>query len=145
PGNPIKEQDLPRARTLLLAMAENGYLPAYADLAELEMRHANPREAMKWTQVYLYFTRTVARDFAEDADDLLFQRTAYNGNLLARVHMIWSRSRQYLPRKLIREDLNDYLSTQGSALPARVREHQSGMHRRASGQDIGTVSLVGDR
>ena len=42
PGNPMP-QDVPKARELILPMAEAGYLPAYADLAEMEMRHAHGR------------------------------------------------------------------------------------------------------
>lgn len=143
PGN-LVPQDLPKARGLIRTMAEDGYLPAYADLAEMEMRHANAREAMKWTQVYLYFTRTVLQDYLSGADDMQFQRSAYNGNLLARVEIIWKWPRPRLPRKLVREDVEAYLATHETAVAQRMREREEGMHRRASAQDIGLVRVAND-
>ena len=140
PGN-LVPQDLPKARGLLRAMAEDGYLPAYADLVELEMRHANAREAMKWTQVYLYFMRTVRQDYLE-ADDMQYHRSAYNGNLLARVEAIW-RWKRPAPRSSITEDLQDYLAAHGT-VASRMREREEGMHRRASGQDMGPVRVAND-
>ena len=141
PGN-LVAQDLPKARKLIRAMAEDGYLHAYADLAEIEMRHANAREAMKWTQVYLYFTRTVRQDYVDDAHDLQFQRSAYNGNLLARVEIIWRWPRPPLPRRLVREDLNAYLAQHGTAVAKRMRERQEGMHSSASSQTGGPIRLA---
>ena len=66
PGN-LLPQDLDKARALIRPMAEDGYLPAFADLAEMEMRHANAREAMKWTQLYLYYVDKVLLPGIEDA------------------------------------------------------------------------------
>lgn len=143
PGN-LVPQDLPKARGLIRAMAEDGYLPAYADLAEMEMRHANAREAMKWTQVYLHFTRTVRQDYIDDADDLQYQRSAYNGNLLTRVEVIWKWALPPLPRQAKREDLNEYLAVHGTAVTRRMREREEGMHRRTSAQDIGLVRVASE-
>ncbi|MGH8072573.1 MAG: hypothetical protein ACREO4_00680 [Lysobacter sp.] len=140
PGN-LVPQDLEKARGLILAMAEDGYLPAYADLAEMEMRHANAREAMKWTQVYLYFTRTVRNDYLE-AGDMQYQRSAYNGNLLARVEAIWRWKRP--PRRLVREDLAAYLADHGVEVARRMKAREEGMHRRASGTDLAPAQLAND-
>ena len=57
PGN-LVARDLDRARSLILAYAESGYINAYADLAELELKAGNARDAMKWTQVYLSLLKT---------------------------------------------------------------------------------------
>ena len=141
PGNPMP-QDVPKARELILPMAEAGYLPAYADLAEMEMRHAHGREAMRWTQVYLYFVKKVAMAATEDADDLQFQRSGYNGNLLARTTLIWKYSHPRLPRKQIAEDLNAYLAGHCADVQRRMEERGQGMHLRASAQDGGPVRLT---
>ncbi|MFP7722937.1 hypothetical protein [Lysobacter sp. A3-1-A15] len=141
PGN-LLPQDLPKARRLIRAMAEDGYLPAYADLAEMEMRHANAREAMKWTQAYLYFTREVRQAFIDDADDLQYQRSAYNGNLLARVEIISKWARPPLPSKVKREDLKDYLAVHGAPVAKRMLERERGTHARASAQDAALIGLA---
>ena len=140
PGN-LVQQDVEKARGLILPMAESGYLPAYADLAEMEMRHANAREAMKWTQVYLYFAREIRRDYL-DTEDMQYQRSAYNGNLLTRVEAIsrWKR----VPRRFVREDLNDYLAIHEAEVAKRMREREDGMHRHASGQETGPVRVAND-
>lgn len=143
PGN-LVPQDLSKARGLIRAMAEDGYLPAYADLAEMEMRHANAREAMKWTQVYLHFTRAVRQDYLDDADDLQYQRSAYNGNLLTRVEIIWKWALPPLPRQLKRDDLNEYLAAHGTAVTRRMREREEGMRRRGWAQDFGLVRVASE-
>lgn len=147
PGN-LLPQDVEKARALILPMAESGYLPAYADLAEMEMRHANAREAMKWTQVYLHFVQEVQADYVDDADEKRFQRTAYNSHLLARTELVWNRlTRPSPPRRLIREDLDTYLNQQGEALPRRIHEYLQGLHRRNSAQNgdlVRTTSTTQD-
>lgn len=136
PGNPLA-QDVPRARELIRPMAEEaGYIGAFADLAEMEMRHANARQAMIWTQVYLYLVREVLMQDA-DADQRHFQRSAYNGNLLTRVELIWNWTRPVLSRKLKGEDFRAYLATQPQLLQ-RVRAYEAGSaQRRASAQNLG--------
>lgn len=134
PGNPLP-QDVAKARELILPMAESGYLPAYADLAEMEMRHANTREAMKWTQVYLYFVDHVLVAGTKDADVAQYERSAYNANLLGRVEFLWNHIPPYLPRRLVNEDLNAYLHEHGDDVARRMRERQDGLHLRASAQD----------
>lgn len=144
PGNPLP-QDVEKAIELIRPMAEDGYLAAFADLAEMQMRHANAREAMRWTQVYLHFVRKVQMDFAEDADALQYNRAAYNGNLLARTEIIWKNyARPPLPRRTVAEDLNAYLSEHGASVTARMRERQQGLHRRVSAQDAGQARVASD-
>ena len=82
-------QDIAKACTLILPVAEAGYPPAYADLAEMEMRHAQAREAMKWTQVYLHFVDEVLLEGARWRCAPVPTRPPYNGNPLNRVELIW--------------------------------------------------------
>lgn len=134
PGNPLI-QDVAKARELILPMAESGYLPAYADLAEMEMRHAHTREAMKWTQVYLYFVDHVLVAGTKDADVAQYERSAYNANLLGRVEFLWRHFPPTLPDRLIEADLNAYLHDHGEDVTRRMRQRQDGLHLRASSQD----------
>lgn len=141
PGN-LLPQDIEKARELILPMAESGDLGAYADLAEMEMRHANARDAMKWTQVYLHFVDKVLLPTLKDASDAHFQRSAYNGNLLARTELIWKYARPSLPRKLVREDFRAYLDEHGTQVEQRMRERRAGGQRRASAQDGGRTHVT---
>ncbi len=133
PGN-LVGRDIERARPLIKAMAEDGYLPAYADLAEMEMRHGSYRKAMQWTQVYLYFVKTLKRPFM-DADEAQYHRSAYNGHLLTRAEVVWGWQKPAVPRKRIREDFNAYLEAHGKAVEQRMRERMEGYHVRASAQN----------
>lgn len=146
PGN-LLPQDLDKARALILPMAESGYLPAFADMAEMEMRHANPREAMKWTQVYLSFVDKVQLAGVKDGNDIQYQRSAYNGNLLARVELIWKHSRLSLSRKWVNQDFNAYLTEHGAAVLQRMQARQQGQGLRVSAQDGGDTHVTrnGDR
>lgn len=142
PGNPVP-QNIAKARELIRPMAEDGYLPAFADLAEMEMRHANAREAMKWTQVYLHFVESVQTAYIDDADSLQFQRSAYNSHLLARTDFLWRRlTRPALPHKLVGEDLKAYLAQHGDRVGARMRERFEGRRARVSAQDGGLVEVT---
>ncbi|GHC01861.1 hypothetical protein GCM10010080_14460 [Thermomonas carbonis] len=141
PGN-LLPQDIDKARALILPMAESGHLGAYADLAEMEMRHANARDAMKWTQVYLHYVEKLLIPALDDASDTRFQRSAYNGNLLARTELIWRYARPSLPRKLVREDFNAYLDQHGKQVEQRMRERQAGRNLRASAQDGGPTHVT---
>ncbi|MBB1087794.1 hypothetical protein H4F99_04745 [Lysobacter sp. SG-8] len=135
PGNPLP-QDVEKARALILPMAEDGYLPAYADLAEMEMRHAHAREAMQWTQVYLHFVQDVQADYVDETESARFMRSAYNSHLLARSDLVARRlTRPPLSRRTIREDLDDYLATHGEAVAARMRDRFEGRRGRISAQD----------
>lgn len=142
PGN-LLEQDVAKARELIRPMAEDGYLPAFADLAEMEMRHANGREAMKWTQVYLHFVQDVQADYIDDAEDAHFQQSAYNSHLLARTGFVWRElTSPRLPRELIDEDLDAYLAEHGGHVERRMRARMEGLHRRVSAQDGGPVRVI---
>lgn len=141
PGN-LLPRDIPRAQELIRAMAEDGYLPAYADLAEMVMRHGDPREAMQWTQVYLYFVKNVQRPRMADADDAQFHRSAYNGHLLTRAEVVWTWLRPALPRRVVREDLGAYLAEHRSHVEKRMRERMQGVSDRASAQDGTGVRLA---
>jgi TPR repeat protein len=142
-GN-LVPQDVAKARELIRPMAEDGYLPAFADLAEMEMRHANTREAMKWTQVYLHFVQNVQADYVDDADARRYMSTAYNSHLLARTDFLWRRlTRPPLPRELVDEDLAAYLAERGDHVTRRMRERLEGQHRRASAQDGGPTGVAG--
>ena len=132
PGN-LLPQDVAKARELLLPSALDGDILAFADLAEMEMRHANGREAMRWTQLYLHFVRTVQMPGIDDADDVQYQRSAYNGNLLTRSTLVWGWARPHLPRRLIREDLNAWLDQHGADVTQRMRERQQGWNEAMSG------------
>lgn len=140
PGN-LVARDIERARGLLLAMAEDGYLDAYADLAEMEMRHGEPRKAMQWTQVYLHFSRRVVWPEIDDPSRMRYQRSAYHGHLLMRATSVWRWPQPTMPKRLIREDLDAYLDVHGARVEARMRERQGGALRRAStlDGDIGRV------
>lgn len=133
PGN-LLPRDVPKARTLIRAMAEDGYLPAYADLAEMDMRNDAYRESMQWTQVYLHFVKTVQRP-RMDADAAQFQRSAYNGHLLTRAEVVWGWQKPAVPRKRITEDFNAYLTEHGRSVEQRMRERFDGQRARVSAQD----------
>lgn len=142
PGN-LLEQDVAKARELIRPMAEDGYLPAFADLAEMEMRHANGREAMKWTQVYLHFVQDVQADYIDDAEAAHYQQSAYNSHLLRRTGFVWRElTRPRLPRELIDEDLDAYLAEHGEHVERRMRERMEGPHQRVSAQDGGPVRVI---
>jgi hypothetical protein len=133
PGNLVGE-DIAKAKELIQAMAMDGYLPAFADLAEMVMREGEHREAMLWTQVYLHLVRTVQRP-GVDADDAQFMRTAYNGHLLTRAETVWRWQKPAVPRRRVTEDLNAWLSEHGASVHKRMTERQQGSDRRASAQD----------
>ncbi len=133
PGN-LLPRDIQKARTWIRAMAEDGYLPAYADLAEMDMRNEAYRESMQWTQVYLHFVQNVQRPLA-DADTAQFQRSGYNGHLLTRAEVVWRWQKPSVPRKRVNEDLNAYLDAHGEAVGQRMRHRFEGRLARTSAQD----------
>lgn len=119
PGN-LVPQDTARARELLLQVAEAGRLSVYADLAEMALRQGDAREAMQWTQVYLYFVKNVEKEFL-DKEDARFTSAGYNGNLLLRAERAWRKTRPRLDRKLIEADLSDYVQQSGREVRDRIR------------------------
>lgn len=144
PGNPLP-QDVDRAAGLIRPMAEDGYLQAFADLAEMYMRHAQPREAMKWTQVYLHFSLKLQAAFPGGGDAVQYNRSAYNGNLLARTETIWKHLAQPpLPRRLVKEDLNAYLDEHQTEVFARMLERRQGLRGLTSAQEGGPAWLAND-
>lgn len=144
PGN-VVAQDFAKARELILPMAEDGYLPAFADLAEMEMRQVHSREAMKWTQVYLYFVDDVQADYIDDLDTKWYQHTAYNSQLLSRTDFIWRKfTHPPLPDRLVKEDLDAYLAQHEDRVARRMRERMQGQHQRASAQDGAPTGVAND-
>lgn len=121
PGN-LVEKDLPRARELLLNSGEEGNLIAYADLAEIALKEKQPREAMKWVQVYLYFVKTRGNF---DPDSWSFDRSGYNADLLARAGNAWRKAKPALPRDWIGADLNAYLAGRKQAVTAAIANHDA--------------------
>lgn len=142
PGN-LVAQDIEKAHRLILPMAEDGYLSAFADLAEMDMRHVNVREAMKWTQVYLYFVKNVQADYIDDADDRWFEGTAYNAHLLARVDFLWRKmTRPPLPTRLVKEDLDAWLAQHSQAVTRRMRARMDASHGRVSAAEASPVRVA---
>ena len=143
PGN-LLPKDTARARDLLLAGAEGGRLSSYADLAEMALREGDAREAMKWTQVYLYFVKTVTRSLM-DNESVKFNSAGYNGNLLLRAERAWRKARPRLDRKLIDQDLSAYVAQSGREVAERIRSSQTETRRRttASTPDELRVKNVG--
>lgn len=134
PGN-LLPQDIEKARELIQPMALDGYVDAFADLAEMEMRHANARKAMKWTQLYLHFVQDVKADYIDDIDSRHFQRSAYNADLLARVEFVWRHlADPPLPRRLIDQDLDAWLAKHEDHVARRMRERMEGVYQRGPAQ-----------
>ncbi len=136
PGN-LLPRDIPRAQRFIRAMAENGYLPAYADLAEMVMRHGDHREQMKWTQVYLNFVEKAQRPLMKDGREIQFHRSAYNAHLLRRAEVVWRWQKRLPARRVVREDLNEYLTQQESRVLPLLQAREAGTFRRVSAQDAG--------
>ncbi|HEV8694146.1 MAG TPA: hypothetical protein VGQ93_08200 [Lysobacter sp.] len=121
PGN-LLAKNVQKAQELILASAEDGYLFAYADLAEMALNEKQPREAMKWTQVYLYFLTRHSDRF--DRGSGSFDRSGYNAELLARATVAGEAAKPRLSRKLIRADLADYLQSREAAVAAKLLERE---------------------
>ena len=143
PGN-LATRDTARAQELLLASAEAGRMDAYANLAEMALRDGEAREAMKWTQVYLYFVKNVEKSFM-DRESVQFYSAAYNGDLLSRAERAWRRVQPKLDRKLIVEDLSGYVSLYKKQVAERISEEKAEAFKAlAEGSDDGLrVKSVG--
>lgn len=96
-------KDTAKAEPLILAYAEAGFLPAYADLAEMALQDKRARDAMKWTQVYLYLRTHHSEGFNHKTSS--FDRHGYNADLLLRSEAAWARQRPQPARSAITEDL----------------------------------------
>ena len=119
PGN-LVARDLDRARSLILAYAESGYINAYADLAELELKAGNARDAMKWTQVYLSLLKTYSTQY--DSSGGSFDRGGYNANLLLRADEAWREQKPKVSRSEIGPDMNTYLAGRRKQLADGIRK-----------------------
>lgn len=118
PGN-LLPQDTARARELLLGSAEDGYMSAYADLAEMALAEGDAREAMKWTQVYLYFVKNVEKIYM-NKESVQFYSAGYNGDLLLRAERAWRKARPRLDRALINKDLSGYVTHYRDEVATRI-------------------------
>ena len=143
PGN-VVAQDVPRARQLIRPMAEDGHLAAIADMAEMEMRHANVREAMTWTQVYLHYVDRIVSGEIADPRERYFMRSGYNAHLLARATHLWRHLlRPRLPDKQIRSDLGEFLAMYGSRIGRGLAARGSGAAPlRVSAQEGGPTRVT---
>lgn len=123
PGN-LLPQDTAKAHDLLLRSAEAGHMSAYADLAEMALREGDAREAMKWTQVYLYFVKNVEKTFL-DRERARFHSAGYNGDLLLRAERAWRKARPRLDRKLIGEDLSGYVTQDREEVAEHIHDRMT--------------------
>lgn len=124
-GNPVP-RDLERAHALILSFAEDGYVRAYADLAEMALSQKQPREAMKWTQVYLYLLSRHSSTFEPGES---FDRHGYNADLLARADAAWRKARPALDRGLKTSDLQEYLKPRVDLVAVRLKEREEEMRK----------------
>lgn len=118
PGN-LLPKDTARARELLVRSAEAGRLSTYADLAEMALVEGEAREAMKWTQVYLYFLKNVGKVYM-NKERTQFESAGYNADLLLRAERAWRKARPRLDRALIDEDLSTYVTRYRNEVAERI-------------------------
>lgn len=131
PGN-LVERDTGRARELILSYAEEGFLPAYADLAEMALREGQAREAMKWTQVYLYLLTRHSERFDRNGGG--FDRSGYNADLLRRADAAWNRQKPAVNRRAISTDLTEYLASREASIAQKLTEHEADMRKLEAGK-----------
>lgn len=117
PGNPAAK-DVAIARSLIEAYALEGNLQGFADLAEMALEQKQAREAMQWTQVYLYLAAR-ARDIPE-----AFRRSGYNADLLQRAQLAWRKARLPSGQEEISSVFNAYLQPRKVQLDALFLERQ---------------------
>jgi TPR repeat protein len=122
PGN-LVARDPAKAQQLIRAAAEAGHLFAYADLAEMALAEGRTREAMQWTQVYLYLVIHHSDGF--DPASGSFTRSGYNGDLLARALRAWRAAKPRLEQKTMQEDLTDYLRGHEATVVERLRVNET--------------------
>lgn len=129
PGN-LVPKDSQRAKELLLLTAEAGNHLAYADLAEMELKEKQGREAMKWAQVYLYFVKSRSAFGGESA---LFESSGYNGDLLYRAERAWRATKPRLRRDWIAADLSEYLKGRKASILEAVNQSDTAAHKTGPG------------
>lgn len=117
PGNPIPK-NAAEARGLIEGYALEGNLQGFADLAELALEQEQAREAMQWTQVYLYL---VTRHGGTLED---FDRSGYNADLLQRAQVAWRKAKLPSEPEAINAMLNAYLQPRKAELAARFSAKQ---------------------
>jgi hypothetical protein len=130
PGN-LLARDGAKARELLLGDAEAGYTITFADLAEMALAEGQAREAMKWTQVYLYLVKQRA---AFRTKGEMLERSGYNADLLLRAQRAWRAARPRLAQGLVVADLNAYLDGRETAILAAINARDAKAARAGSGQ-----------
>lgn len=143
----LVERDTGKAQELILASAQGGYLFAYADLAEMALKDGRAREAMQWTQVYLYFVTHHSASF--DPARGSFTRSGYNGDLLARSMRAWHAARPRLRVEFIKQDLNDYLSKHEADVITHLKDTEArirsaGTPNTRETKDLRVVRVKGD-
>lgn len=102
-GNPVAKDPV-KAQVLIERYAREGYIHAYADLAEMHLEARNARDAMLWTQVYLYF---VTRHGEKQLN--LDQRHGYGALLLASAYALAQKSDVGVSKKALGQLLDSYL------------------------------------
>lgn len=133
PGNPIPK-DVAEARRLIEGYALEGNLQGFADLAEMALEQEHAREAMQWTQVYLYL---ITRHGSTLND---FERSGYNADLLQRAQVAWRKAKLPTETEVINTMLNAYLQPRKAELAARFVAKQQEIvqpdDKRADGDEL---------
>lgn len=137
PGN-LLAKDTAEARRLIEAYALQGNAIGFADLAELAIAEKQGREAIKWTQVYLYL---VARTDERLSD---MAHSGYNGDLLLRTQEAARKARVQGRAEAAKAELNAYLAEHRDALLGNRRQWNdevvavaAGLASKAGTDDIG--------
>ena len=118
PGNPLPRDSI-RARQSLGQAGLAGVEDAYRDQAELALADGNARDAMLWTQVWLWL---------HDIDSARARKTAqgYDADLLQRATRAWRAAR--LANAQIQPLLDEFFRERG---PTLLAEHHRIPERRA--------------
>ena len=119
PGN-LLDKDVQKAAPLIEAYAKNGYLIAYSDLAEMALASDDARNAMLWTQVYLYFVTRHA-----DKPLTHFDRRGYNADLLSRAMVAWRNAK--FKKSQIEPMLDEYLARHETAILKGLQDSRSNL------------------
>lgn len=122
-GNPL-DKDLSRAKPLIEAYAISGEILSFADLAELSLATNDAKDAMLWTQVYLYFVTRHGESVTAP-----FDRKGYNANLLLRATRAWEKAR--LHDQDIEPLLGAYLAQHKAEILVNLQSLRSGRSERS--------------
>lgn len=117
PGN-LLDKDVQKAAPLIEAYAKNGHLIAYSDLAEMALASDDARNAMLWTQVYLYFVTRHADKALTD-----FDRRGYNADLLSRAMVAWRNAK--FKKSQIEPMLDEYLARHETTILKGLQDSRS--------------------